>query len=83
MSKNFFSEINIERYGNCFYCCISYYLYKNKENHLEIREAIFNYIKENEEFYTFFEGNDIEDLNNFSPDLLLEKYIKENNKEGE
>ena len=51
---------------------------------MEIREAIFNYIKENpEEFYTFFEGNDNEELNKLSPDLLLEKYIKDNNKEGE
>ena len=84
MSNNFFSEISIEPYGNCFYCCISYYLYKTQKNHLEIREAIFKYIKENaEEFYTFFEGNDIEELNKLSPDLLLEKYIKDNNKEGE
>ena len=47
VSNNFLSEISIDPYGNCFYCCILYYLYKNQKNHLEIKKAFFNYIKEN------------------------------------
>ena len=84
VSNNFFNEIDIEPFGNCFYCCISYYLYKEQNKHLEIRKAIFNYIENNpESFYTFFEGNDFEDLNNLSPEMMLENYINDNNKEGE
>jgi len=29
INKEFFDLIEIESYGNCFYCCISFYLNKN------------------------------------------------------
>ena len=35
-----------------------------------------------EEFYIFFEGNDNESLNNYTPKNLLEEYILEHNQEG-
>ena len=70
--------------GNCFYCCISYYLYKTINNHLQIRKLIFQYITNNpEKFYIFFEGNDNENLNMYSPQILLENYVEKNNKDGE
>ena len=84
ISKEYFKEIEMPPYGNCFYCCLSYFLYKNYNNHMEIRKLIYQYITNNpEEFYIFFEGNDNEKLNNYSPQILLEDYVEKNNKDGE
>ena len=71
-------------FGNCFYCCMSDYLYKTIDNHLKIKKIIFQYITNNpEKFYIFFEGNDNENLNMYSPQILLENYVEKNNKDGE
>ena len=78
-----FKEIKIQDDGNCFYRCLSYYFFKNVNRHPEIRENTFKYMVEHpEEFYIFFEGNDNNMLNNFSPKSLLEEYILEHNNEG-
>ena len=75
--------IKIDPYGNCFYCCISYFLYKNQNHHLQIRENIFNYIRENRNLcYIFFQDYE-NNNNNYSVDELLDQYIFENNKDGE
>ena len=59
MPNHLFYEVKVPSDGNCFYSCLSYHFYKTIEKHLEIREAIFQYISDNEEdFYIFFEGND-------------------------
>ena len=80
----FFREIEMPAFGNCFYCCISYYLYQNTKNHNIIRKAIFEYISNNpEKFYIFFEGLDNQKLNSYTPKFLLEKYIEKNNIDGE
>ena len=80
----FFKEVEMPPYGNCLYCCISYFLYNNKDNHAFIRNSVYQYISENPEtFYIFFQGNDNENLNIYSPKTLLEKYISENNREGQ
>ena len=71
-------------FGNCFYCCLAYYIYKNKNDYQKIRALVFQYIIENpENFYIFFLGNDKDNLNNYSPQTLLEDYIAIHNKEGE
>ena len=70
--------------GNCFYCCISYFLYKNIDNHNLIRQTVYQYISNNpEQFYMFFEGNDNENLNVYSPKTLLDNYISKYNRDGE
>ena len=45
--KNF--KKNIEPFCNCYYCCISYFLYKNQSKHLQVRESMFDFIRENKE----------------------------------
>ena len=80
----FFREIEMPSLGNCFYCCLSYYLYQNIKNHNIIRKSIFEYISNNpEKFYMFFEGLDNPNLNSYLPKELLENYIEKNNKDGE
>ena len=80
----FFNEIKMPPYGNCFYCCISYFKYKNENNYNIIRNLVFKYISENpEKFYIFFEGNDIDYLNKIPPNILLQNYIKIHNNDGE
>ena len=55
INENFFNEIIMPPFGNCFYCCLSYYIYKNKNDYPKIREIVFQYIIENpENFYIFF-----------------------------
>ena len=82
--NNLFYEVKVPSDGNCFYSCLSYHFYKTIEKHLEIREAIFQYISDNEEdFYIFFEGNDEVKLDKYSPKVLLENYIMKYNREGE
>ena len=52
---NLFNLTKNDTYGNCIYCCISYYLYKNQDSHLSIRHSVFDYIKTNKvDFYIFF-----------------------------
>ena len=49
ISKEYFKEIEMPPYGNCFYCCLSYFLYKSYNNHMEIRKLIYQYITNNPE----------------------------------
>ena len=80
-NKNF-EFISIEPFGNCYYCCVSYFLYKNQNKHLQIRESIFNFVRENKElFLKFFEREEYN--HNLSLSDLLDNYIFENNVEGE
>ena len=67
----YFKKIDIEKAGNCFYCCLSFYKYKYQQKHLEIRNKIYDFIRLNKElFYTYFE-NDIYPLkNNQNIDIL-------------
>ena len=84
INKKYFKEIDIPKDGNCFFRCISYYFYKNIDQHMEIRDSIYKYIVENkEDFYIFFQGNDENNFDIISPEELLQDYIIENNKEGE
>lgn len=76
-----FDEINIQPYGNCFFCCISYYLYNNQSKHLDIRGKLFDFIVENkEEYYTFFQ-NDCD--NNNQIEESFNNYVNLHKKEGE
>ena len=43
--KDLVNIINVEGDGNCFYRVISYFLYKNEINHLNIRQEIFERAK--------------------------------------
>ena len=80
----YFKEISMPPLGNCFYCCISYFLYKNIDNQNLIRQTVYQYISNNpEQFYIFFEGNDNENLNFYSPKTLLDNYISKYNRDGE
>lgn len=55
--KNYFKLINISKFGDCFYACLSTYFFKNESKNLEIRNNIFDYIKNyKEKFTTYFEG---------------------------
>ena len=84
ISPILFEEIIIPSEGNCFYSCISQYLYKYKEHHIQIRNKVFKYIvKTKEKFLLFFIGNGIESDNLIKPEDLLKQYIIDNNKEGE
>ena len=84
ISSEYFNEIIMPPYGNCFYCCLSYFLYKTYNNHMQIRSLIYQYITNNqEEFYIYFKGNDNENLDKYSPQILLEDYVEKNNKDGE
>ena len=71
IDNSIFEEIDIEKAGNCFYCCLSFYKYKYQQKHLEIRNKIYDFIRLNKElFYTYFE-NDIYPLkNNQNIDIL-------------
>ena len=63
--------------------CISYFLYHNINEHLSIRESVFNYVENHkEEFYVFLTGNDNDEMNNYSPDELIENYIEKHKLEG-
>ena len=71
-------------YGNSFYCCISYFKYKNQENYNIIMNLIFKYISKNpEKFCIYFEGNDIDNLKNyhhkFYYEIILVSTIKMEN----
>ena len=75
--------IEIEPFGNCFYCCISYYLCKHLNSHLELREEVFQYINDNRNlFYNWFEDHE-DNTNNLTIDEMLDNYIFEYNREGE
>ena len=81
--ETLFNLIEIPAFGNCFYMCISYFLYHNINEHLSVRESVFNYVENHrEEFYIFFNGNDNDELNNYTPDELLENYIENHKIEG-
>ena len=45
--NNRFKQIDIDKDGNCFYKCVSYFLYGNKKQHGEIRSTISNVCKGN------------------------------------
>ena len=82
ISNKNFEFISIEPFGNCYYCCVSYFLYKNQNKHLQIRESIFDFIRENKElFLKFYEGEEYN--HNLSLSDLFDNYIFENNVEGE
>jgi len=51
---NLFKEIEIDRYGNCLYCCISFYFYNSQDHHSEIRSNVFEYINNNKKNFIFF-----------------------------
>ena len=70
IDNSIFEEIDIEKAGNCFYCCLSYYKYKSQKNHLEIRNKIYDFIRQNKElFYTYFEDNINQFKNNLNIDI--------------
>ena len=55
ISKDYFEIINIERYGNCLYCYISYFLYKIQNNHHKIRQEVYEYLNTHKDNYlTYF-----------------------------
>ena len=71
--NNVFEEMQIEPYDNCFYCFISFYLFKTKNRHLVIRDKIFKFIISNKElFYLYFNDNDD---TNLSVEDMLDNYI--------
>ena len=75
--------IEIEPFGNCFYCNISYYLYNNQNSHLELREEAFQYINDNRNlFCNWFEDHE-DNTDNLTIDEMLDNYIFEYNREGE
>ena len=52
--NNFFDIIDITGDGNCFFRCISYFLYNTENQHYNIRLATYNYIKNNlTKFYEY------------------------------
>ena len=42
---DYYNEIAISPDGNCLYRSISYLLYGNEENHMLIRDSVYNFIK--------------------------------------
>ena len=75
INKKYFKENDIQKDGNCFFRCISYYFYKKIEHHMKIRESIYKFIVENKEaFYIFFQGNDENNFDIIMPDELLQDY---------
>ena len=83
IDKDNFEEIQIDPYGDCFYCCLSEFFESNQDNHLFYRNQIFDYITNNEEkFETFFEGTENENGEVEDKKNLLKEYIETNNKPG-
>ena len=75
--------IEIEPFGNCFYFCISFYLYKHQNNHLELREEVFQFINDNRNLFdNWFEDHEV-NTNNLTINEILDNYIFEYNREGE
>ena len=74
----------MDRYGDCLYSCISYYLYENQENHLKIHNEVYQYLINNKEKYYeyFIPDNDREEIPE-NIDEVIENYSIVNNKEGE
>ena len=63
---------------------MSQYLYETNIRHLEIRNLIFAHnIKNQENLYIFFHGNDIDNYKEKNHINLLEDYILINNNEGQ
>ena len=84
ITKDNFDIINIERYGNCLYCCISYFLYKIQDNHPKIRQEVYEYLNNHEDNYLTYFIND-ENIDE-SKEIIynrIDKYIIDNNKLGE
>ena len=81
---NLFKRIKIDKYGDCLYSCISYYLYETQENHLKIRNEVYQYLLNNKETYYqyFIPDNDGEEIPG-NIDELIVNYVNVNNKEGE
>ena len=61
-----YKQINIDKDGNCFYKCVSYFLYGTIDYHREIRDIISNVCKAN-----------LEELCNFQEtvEIRKDKYI--------
>ena len=75
--------IVIEPFGNCFYCSIYFYLYKSQNNHLKLREEVFQLINDNRNlFYNWFEDHEY-NTNNLNFNEMRDNYIFEYNREGE
>ena len=82
--KDLFKVIEIKKFGNCLYSCISFYLYDTEDEHLKIRSEVYEYLKNNKDKYLeyFIPDNDNEEI----PDdieEIIDQYINTNNKEGE
>ena len=81
---NLLKRIKIDKYGDCLYSCISYYLYETQENHLKIRNEVYQYLLNNKETYYqyFIPDNDGEEIPG-NVDELIVNYVNVNNNEGE
>lgn len=47
--------------GNCFYRCISKWLYRNEDGHIEIRKRLVSHMRENVEWYSSYIDGDVHD----------------------
>ena len=66
ITKKQYKLINIDKDGNCFYKCVSYFLYGTIAYHREVRNTISNVCKAN-----------LEELSDFQEDVEIrkDKYI--------
>jgi len=74
--NNFFDVIEILGDGNCFFRTISKYIYGSENNYAILREAAYNYVKENlTEFYEFCYVEDDCYYTDIEEGGVIKKYI--------
>ena len=81
---NLFKKIKIDKQGDCLHSRISYYLYETQENHLKIRNEVYQYLLNNKETYYqyFIPDNGGEEIPGNADELIV-NYVNVNNNEGE
>ena len=73
-------EKNIGEDGNCFYRCLSYYYRKSENDHLEFRNILYYWLKNNKELFIDYILEDTNPNNTLSREerlqILIEKIEK-------
>ena len=60
INKNELKLLEIVGDGNCFYRCISYFIFGNQDYYAEIKNEIIKWIDNNREAFNEFFGDDVQ-----------------------
>ena len=83
IKSDLFKLTKILGYGDCLYYSVSMYFYNHQNNHLKIRNEIYNYLRDKKDrYFEYFVNENFLESVKENIDNLIEDYIVENYREG-